>query len=247
MRKSEQFAYKKQQQESRNTKILIFVSLLAFAGIFATSSQNGDQIQEQPASQQSTHLNHHQEEQLGKFSQKKDGSGNPDENLFSSVNYQTSCIAISVLTMLLAVKRVIQQREADFRINYHIEQVTKDQFDEQKDITTKVELERLKKSDQYQRMQQQKGANKENWNWQTKEKTSIKLGGSPRKHLKSIDDDQNNGLERAILEIDHELKEEKALYDITSTYHKKSRGSSIGKSAKTQDTDAKILYEQENY
>lgn len=79
--------------------------------------------------------------------------------------YKSACIAIAVLTLVLAVKNVKQRRDVDFRLNYHVKQVTKEEFESQKVETTAQELDKLKASSEFQRMAMTKGQTVENWNW----------------------------------------------------------------------------------
>lgn len=48
---------------------------------------------------------------------------------------------------------------------YHIEQVSKSEYERQKDLTTKNEIEKLLNSKEYLTMKSQKGDQAENWNW----------------------------------------------------------------------------------
>ena len=65
--------------------------------------------------------------------------------------------------------------------------------------------------------------------------------------LKNPDEDSNDGaLERAIIQMDHELQEEHDFIDLASNLaQKKKRFNSLGRSAKTQDTEMKQMLEEE--
>jgi hypothetical protein len=49
---------------------------------------------------------------------------------------QYMCLSFAVFTILIAVKRVVNKREADFKVLYHIQQISTSEFDQQKEHYT---------------------------------------------------------------------------------------------------------------
>ena len=59
------------------------------------------------------------------------------------------CISVLLVTFLIAVKRVLNKRNADFKHFYHIQQTTIEEFEDLRDETTKAELEKLHASKEF--------------------------------------------------------------------------------------------------
>ena len=155
-----------------------------------------------------------------------------------------------MLAFVLAVKNVKQRRDVDFRLNYHVKQVTKEEFESQKVETTAQELDKLKASSEFQRMAMTKGQTVENWNWQAKESKFGEAPAprkSPIKALKSVDEDDELLMEKALIQADQELNQENSFMSLTSSALKKRRfNSHVTKSAKTQDTEDKLTRDFES-
>lgn len=62
------------------------------------------------------------------------------------------CLSFAVLSLLIAVKRVLNKRQADFKVNYHVQQISNDQFEAQKRELTQAEIQKLRNSKEYQNL-----------------------------------------------------------------------------------------------
>ena len=58
-----------------------------------------------------------------------------------------------------------QRRDADFKLFHHVQQLTHEEYELQKEQATRQELAKLKESQEYNMMLQIKGQSMENWNW----------------------------------------------------------------------------------
>jgi hypothetical protein len=59
------------------------------------------------------------------------------------------CISVFLVTLLIAVKRTLDKRNADFKLFYHIKQLTSQEFEDSRDKTTKAEIEKLHASKEF--------------------------------------------------------------------------------------------------
>eukprot|EP00347_Sterkiella_histriomuscorum_P018452 403345461 len=244
-RKVQEFDQKRRQQEQRNTKILLILSLVTVLGLIMMPSAKQTQSLEAQKDVEASHS--HISQTISSQTYENAFEEVSDDLLTNLIRYKSACIAVGVLTFLLAVKRVKQRRDVDFKLNYHVQQVTQEEYEEQKQISTKQELAKLQSSQEYQMMMRTKGDSVENWNWQTKQLIAGEDAGpekSPIKSLKSIDEDADNLLERALIQVDQQLKEESNFIDLAQSAVKKRRFNSLAKSARTQDTEARQLLDE---
>ena len=66
-------------------------------------------------------------------------------------------------------KKKLQQAEKN-KISFVSNPISKKDFEKEAKSATEIELEKLKQNPKYQKMLEEKGTNKENWVWQTREK-----------------------------------------------------------------------------
>ena len=84
-------------------------------------------------------------------------------------------IVVIILILLVVIIRNSKDFENQVKIQktptkYVAKRITKEEFDRQKNDTTKKEIEKLYNSPSFKRMLNQKGEDPKNWIWQTREK-----------------------------------------------------------------------------
>ena len=143
------------------------------------------------------------ESRLTNFS--TDGSVSNEENGQNQVSLGSSMgnyvLAVLVLSLCVAIKRVLDKRSKDYRPSSYVNHLTAKDCKKQMKAATSEELYKLKESKEFQLMQSVKGNNVEEWNWQRKER----IGGNEIFSEFQGEDDDN--LEEEILRMDQEIKE----------------------------------------
>ncbi len=136
---------------------------------------------------------------------------------------QCMCLSFLVFTVLIAVKRTISKREADFRVFYHVKQQSASEYEETTRQTTAIEVEKLLRSQEYQQMLAAKGESEDKWNWQTQERRGeVEEFKSPVKRTSSVlSEEEDAAVEKAFIRVDAELKEEKNLNVLIGDYKRK--------------------------
>lgn len=86
------------------------------------------------------------------------------------------CVAVGVVTFLLAIKKVLNKMSRDYKPSPGVEQITLKEFNEHGRDFTRNAVEDLQKSQQYTHLEDIKGQAPEQWNWQIKERSLTQLG-----------------------------------------------------------------------
>ena len=77
----------------------------------------------------------------------------------------TFFLAIAIVTLLIAIQKVLNKKSRDFQPSMKIEQITEEEFRHQQKHLTRQEVMKLKNNEQYKQLENLKGKALEEWNW----------------------------------------------------------------------------------